>query len=43
MRRTMPLNKLDLACPQEEEEKTKKMDKEERMKEKNMEKEKLHH
>jgi hypothetical protein len=41
----MPLNKMDLDCPQEEEEeekKTKHMDKEEGMKEKINEKVKLH-
>jgi hypothetical protein len=43
MRRTMPLKKMDLARLQkEEEDKTKHMDREEGMKEKIKEKEKLH-
>jgi hypothetical protein len=44
MRRTTPLNKLDLALPQEdEEEMTKKIEKEEGMKEKSKVKENIHH
>jgi len=43
MRRTTPLNKMDLTHPQEEDKKTNQMEREEGMKNKTKEKVKLHH